>query len=116
MTGVLPFVIRRLLAAIPVLFFVTVATFALGRYAPGDPITVRTGGKATPETVARIKHELRLDDPKPVQYARYMAGVFRGDLGVSLHHQGLRIGQDILFPKMLVSMQENIYPFILTFT
>ncbi|MGH3578975.1 MAG: ABC transporter permease, partial [Mycobacterium sp.] len=83
MTGVFPFIVRRLLAAIPVLILVTAGTFWLGRYAPGDPITARTGGKASPETVARLKHQLHLDDPVVVQYVRYMGEVLHGDFGRS---------------------------------
>jgi ABC-type dipeptide/oligopeptide/nickel transport system permease component len=114
MTGVVPFVVRRLLAAIPVLLLVTFGTFCLGRFAPGDPITVRTGGKASPETVARIKRQLGLDDPVPVQYGRYMGNLLKGDLGESIRRPGRKIAE-IVFPKMWVSVQENVYPFILTF-
>jgi len=114
MSGVLPFVVRRLLAAIPVLIAVTAATFFLGRFAPGDPITIRTQGRATPETVARIKHELHLDENPVLQYVRYMGGLLHGDLGTSYRHPGIKIS-DLIFPKMRVSLEENIYPFILTF-
>jgi ABC-type dipeptide/oligopeptide/nickel transport system permease component len=114
MTGVVPFLVRRLLAAIPVVLIVTAGTFWLGRYAPGDPVTVRTGGRATPEAVARIKHLLHLDDPVPVQYVRYMGGLLHGDLGESIRRPNVKVG-DVLFPKMWISIQENIYPFILTF-
>jgi len=114
MTGVLPFIFRRLLATIPVLLIVTVATFYLGRYAPGDPIQVRTGGRASPEAIARVRHQLRLDDPVWLQYVRYMGSLAHGDLGESLRHQNQKVSE-ILFPKMLVSLQENVYPFILTF-
>lgn len=115
MTGILPFIVRRLLAAIPVLFIVTAGTFWLARVAPGDPIQVRTGGKATPETIERIRHQLRLDDPLPVQYVRYMGNLVRGDLGESLRRSNTKIA-DIIFPKMKVSLQENIYPFLLVFS
>ena len=63
MTGPIPFIVRRILAAIPVLIFITAGTFFLGRFAPGDPVTVRTGGKATPEQVQSIKQTLGLNDP-----------------------------------------------------
>ena len=112
--GVFPFVVRRILATIPVLLFVTAGTFWLGRYAPGDPITVRTGGKATQETVDRIKHQLNLDQPVYQQYGRYMANLVRGDLGTSLRRPNTKISS-IIFPKMWISLQEDTYPFILTF-
>lgn len=114
MSGLVPFVVRRLLAAIPVLFAVTAITFALGRYAPGDPVLTRTQGHATPAAVARIRHNLHLDDPVPLQYVRYMGGLLHGNLGESIRHPGVSIS-DLLFPKIKVSLEENVYPFILTF-
>jgi peptide/nickel transport system permease protein len=113
-SGALPFIVRRLLAAIPVLLFVSAGTFALGRYAPGDPITVRAGPRANPEQIERVKESLGLNDPVPVQYVRYMGKFVRGDLGESYRRQGLEVSE-IIFPKMWVSFQLNIIPFILTY-
>jgi len=114
MTGVLPFVVRRLLAAIPVLILVTAGTFWLCRYAPGDPVTVRTGGRASPEAVARVKHQLHLDEPIIVQYVRYMGDLLHGDLGVSQHHEGVPVA-DIIFPKLKISAEEDLSPLLLVF-
>jgi peptide/nickel transport system permease protein len=113
-SGALPFIVRRLLAAIPVLFFVSAGTFALGRYAPGDPVTVRAGPRANPEQIERVKTQLGLNDPIPVQYVRYMGNLLRGDLGVSYRRQGLSVAE-IIGPKLKVSLQLNILPFILTY-
>src|SRR5579884_3716586 len=113
MTGVVPFVVRRLLAGLVVIIVVTAATFWLGRYAPGDPILVRTGGRASPAAIARIRHELHLDQPIAEQYARYMWNLLHGDLGESLRHPGVEIST-LIFPKLKVSLEEDIYPFFLT--
>lgn len=114
MAGVLPFLVRRFLAGLLVLLIASVLVFWLTRYAPGDPITVRTGGKASAETVARLRHQLHLDEPVPEQYGRYMWNLLHGDLGESTRHVGVPVG-DIVFPKMKISLEENLYPFILTF-
>ena len=114
MSGPIPFIIRRILAAIPVLFFVTAGTFALGRYAPGDPIVLRTGGHASPEQVQRIRDQLGLNDPIPVQYVRYMTNLAHGDLGTSLRHPGIKISE-LIFPKLWVSTQLLLIPTIFTF-
>ncbi len=114
MSGALPFIIRRLLAAIPVLFLVSAATFALGRFAPGDPVTVRTGGKVSPERVEAIRESLGLNDPVPVQYLRYMGKFLRGDFGESYRRQGREVSE-IIFPKMWVSAQLNVVPFFLAY-
>jgi peptide/nickel transport system permease protein len=114
MTGALPFIIRRILAAIPVLLFVTAGTFFLGRYAPGDPIQVRTGGHATPEQIQRIRQNLGLNDPVYVQYVRYMDNLVHGNLGDSLRHPGIQVSE-LIFPKIWVSAQLVLIPTILTF-
>jgi ABC-type dipeptide/oligopeptide/nickel transport system permease component len=113
-TGVLPFIIRRLLAAIPVLFVVSLATFMIGRYAPGDPITVRAGPRASDEQIEQIKQNLGLNDPILVQYARYMGKLLRGDLGESYQRPGYTVWE-IMRPKMWVSFQLNILPFLLVY-
>jgi ABC-type dipeptide/oligopeptide/nickel transport system permease component len=93
-------VVRRLLLAIPTLFGVLVAVFLLLYAAPGDPVQQMVGERADSVTMARLRQELRLDDPLPVQFASYAGGVFRGDLGRS-YITGRPITQDLRerFPK-----------------
>ncbi|MFD4510273.1 ABC transporter permease [Streptomyces sp. NPDC058457] len=67
-----------------VLFCLTMATFALARMLPSDPALAYIGPKATAAQAARIRAGLGLDDPLPVQYARYLARLLRGDWGYSL--------------------------------
>jgi peptide/nickel transport system permease protein len=114
MSGAVPFIIRRILVAIPVLLFVTAGTFFLGRFAPGDPITVRTGGHASPEQVQRIRQQLGLNDPIPIQYEHYMLGLLHGDLGTSYRHPGVKISE-LLLPKLAVSTQLLLIPTVLIF-
>lgn len=78
------YIIRRLLAAIPVLFGVLAVTFVLARLVPGDPCTAMLGEKATPEVCARFNREKGLDKPIPVQFAIYTRDVLRGNLGESI--------------------------------
>jgi len=113
-TGVLPFVIRRLLAAIPVLLVVSAATFFIGRYAPGDPVTVRAGPRASEEQIERVKESLGLNDPVPVQYVRYMGKLLRGDLGESYMRPGFTVWE-IMKPKIWVSLQLSLIPFFLVY-
>ena len=96
------FVARRLLLAIPTLFGVLVVVFLLLYIAPGDPVMEMVGERADAETIARLRAELRLDDPVPVQFAHYIGGVLTGDLGTS-YITGRPIARDILerFPKTL---------------
>lgn len=77
------FVLRRLLLAVPTLFGVLVVVFVLLMVAPGDPVTAMVGERADAETIARLRRELRLDDPLPIQFGHYVARVARADLGRS---------------------------------
>ena len=77
------FILRRLLLAIPTLFGVLVVAFLLLYVAPGDPLTAMIGERADPETIARLRAELHLDDPLPVRFGHYAGNVLRGDLGRS---------------------------------
>jgi len=81
------FVCRLLIQAIPVLLGISVITFVLIYYLPADPARMYAGPSATVETVARIRHELGLDQPLWVQYTRYMERVLHGDLGFSYRKQ-----------------------------
>lgn len=99
----LAFLLRRVALAIPTLAGVLVVVFLLLYVAPGDPVQEMVGERADPETVARLRRELRLDDPLPTQFAHYAGGVLRGQLGRS-YITGRPILSDILerFPKTLL--------------
>jgi peptide/nickel transport system permease protein/oligopeptide transport system permease protein len=77
------FVVRRLLLLVPTLLGVLVVAFLLLHVAPGDPVQAIVGDRADSLTVARLRAELRLDDPLPVRFAGYAAGLVQGDLGTS---------------------------------
>ena len=79
------FVISRLLWMLPTLFLLALVTFFLGYLAPGDPIEIMLGQRASPEAAARLRHEYGLDRPPLVQFGSYLAGAVRGDLGRSYY-------------------------------
>lgn len=96
------FLLRRLLLAIPTLFGVLVIVFLLLYVAPGDPVQEMVGERADPATIARLRKELRLDEPLIVQFGSYAGGVLTGDFGRS-YITGRPILRDIRerFPKTL---------------
>src|SRR5918992_6292037 len=96
------FIARRLALAIPTLFGVLVVVFLLIYVAPGDPVQEMVGERADPETIARLRAELRLDDPLYKQFGHYVGGIARGDLGRS-YITNRPIQRDIRgrFPKTL---------------
>ncbi len=94
---------RRLLLAIPTLAGVLVVVFLLLYVAPGDPVQAMVGERADDATIARLRTELRLDDPLPLQFVHYAGGVLQGDLGRS-YITNRPIIQDIAerFPRTLL--------------
>lgn len=79
------YLVRRLLATIPVLVIVGVFVFALLQLTPGDPAAVLAGDYATPEQVAAIRAQLGLDQPVLTQFTTWAGRILRGDLGSSIY-------------------------------
>ena len=77
------FLAIRLLGAAVLFWLVLTLTFLLVRAAPGDPAALLIPPGATTADAERLRTELGLDDPLPVQYARWAGGVLKGDLGES---------------------------------
>ncbi len=75
---------RRLLLLLPVLVGVSIIIFMVLHLAPGDPAEIMLGSQATQEDLARLRADLGLTEPLPVQYVRWLGMVARGDLGRSL--------------------------------
>src|SRR5262245_9138910 len=80
-------VLRRLLATIPVLFFVTAGVFALIHLTPGDPIDAMMAESVDATVKATLRRELGLDRPIAVQYTAWVGRLLRGDLGRSIRNQ-----------------------------
>jgi peptide/nickel transport system permease protein len=78
------YLLRRVLAVIPVMLVVATVTFVLVHLAPGDPASIIAGPDATPENIARLRHHLGLDEPLPAQLLRWYGRLLRGDLGDSI--------------------------------
>jgi peptide/nickel transport system permease protein len=77
------YVLRRLLQAIPVIFFSTFLVFMVIHLIPGDAAAVLAGPNATPEALAAIRKEMGLDQPLIVQYVVWVGHLLQGDLGRS---------------------------------
>jgi len=81
------YILRRLLAAIPTFFAVTIVIFVLIRIVPGDIVGLMQENDATalvrPDAADELRKELGIDEPIPVQYWKWLTGFLQGDLGVS---------------------------------
>jgi peptide/nickel transport system permease protein len=80
----LAFTIRRLLSTVMVMATVAVFIFLLLHLSPGDPAAIIVGDNATPAQIDAVRKQLGLDDPLAVQFVRWLGGVLRGDLGISI--------------------------------
>ena len=78
------YIVRRVLATIPVMAIVALFVFSLLYIAPGDPAAVIAGDQATPDDVERIRASLGLDRPYLVRFGAWVWDIARGDLGVSI--------------------------------
>jgi peptide/nickel transport system permease protein len=80
----LSYVVRRILATIPVMAVVALFVFSLLYIAPGDPAAVIAGDQATPADVERIRQSLGLDRPFLVQFGEWVWNIVHANLGTSM--------------------------------
>ena len=92
MTG---YVLRRLGAAVIVLFLASVLVFLGVRALPGDPVLALAGEQRDPAVLNQIRHKYGFDQPIPVQYVKWLGNAVQGDFGTSTK-SGLPVAQTIL--------------------
>src|SRR3984893_14031339 len=78
------YILRRILATVPVMAIVAFFVFSLLYIAPGDPAAVIAGDQASPADVERIRQSLGLDRPFLVQFGTGLCGILHGDLVTSI--------------------------------
>jgi peptide/nickel transport system permease protein len=81
---ILNYIVRRLAQMALVVLGVTLFAFLTIQLVPGDPIRIMLHGRATDEVVAAAHQRLGLDQPLPVQFARFVWNALHGDLGISI--------------------------------
>ncbi|HWQ07637.1 MAG TPA: ABC transporter permease [Holophaga sp.] len=78
------YILRRLCLMLIVMLGVATIVFFITHVIPADPVGAILGGNAPVEMVDKLKHELGLDRPLLMQYASFLGGILRGDLGISI--------------------------------
>lgn len=109
------YIFKRILAAIPVLFVVSVVVFMIIHLTPGDPARVMLGDQALETDVEALRESLGLNEPLFVQYINWIIGIFHGDLGTSLFMDG-SMGSIILehlYPTLALSAMALIIAIII---
>jgi len=81
------FILRRVLATVPVLLIVAVLVFLLLRLTPGDPAAIMAGDAANTEQIAQIRANLGLDRPILAQFGIWFGNLLSGDLGESFYYK-----------------------------
>lgn len=82
------YILQRLGQTLIILFIVSLMTYLLVDFLPGDPIAAMTGGEISGETYERLYHELNMDKPVLVRYALWLKGALTGSLGTSqIYHR-----------------------------
>lgn len=94
------------------LFLSSVVIFSAMLLTPGDPVTAIAGGvRPTPELVAAIREQYRLDDPIWLQYLHWVGGVLTGDLGTSFVYKTPVV--DLIAPRIGVTVLLVVYTVVL---
>lgn len=78
------YIVRRLIATIPVMAVVALFVFSLLYLSPGDPAAIIAGDLATDDDIARIREKLGLNEPYLVRFGTWVWAVLHGDLGISI--------------------------------
>ena len=81
------YLVKRLISVLPTLLLVSMLIFGLQQLLPGDPAKILAGEEQDPNVVAYLTAKLHLDEPLPVRYGYWIAGVVQGDLGESVRTQ-----------------------------
>ncbi|MBV9582235.1 MAG: ABC transporter permease, partial [Chloroflexi bacterium] len=106
------YILRRLVIMIPVAFLASVMLFLLLKLTPGDPVLIMLGEQATAQNYAALRHDLGLDQPYPVQYARWVSHVMEGDFGKSIRN-GAPVKDEIL-SRLPATLQLGVAALVLS--
>jgi peptide/nickel transport system permease protein len=112
---VFAYIVRRLLATIPVMGVVAPFVFALLHLTPGDPAVLIAGELATDADIAAIRAKLGLDQPFHVQLATWIWSLLRGDLGISIftNMPVTRLIEQRLEPTLMLSLTTLIVSIVI---
>src|SRR4051812_45278351 len=102
------YLVRRLLWLPVLLILISLVTFALGIYGPGDPVQVLMGLRARPEIVAQVRAQYGFDQPFIVQYLNYIGNALQGNFGYSIvKFPGQKVG-DLFAKRFPITLQLNL--------
>ncbi len=104
------YTVRRLIQVVFTLFALTVLIFLLLKLMPGDPAVVMAGLGAQLETIQGIREELGLNRPWPVQYWRFISGLFNGRLEAMTYHRSV---WSVIFSRLPATVELGLFGMII---
>jgi peptide/nickel transport system permease protein len=111
----LAYVVRRLLAMVPLLVGITLLSFLVIELAPGDYFTaLKMNPSISPEAIAEMERQFGFGDPLLVRYLKWLASVARGNLGVSLAYRVDVV--DLIGPRVFNTVLLAVSSLLLTWT
>jgi oligopeptide transport system permease protein len=105
-----PFILRRMLGMVPVLFIIATVVFFLVRLAPGGPFD--TERRVSPEVLQHLQAHYNLDAPLHVQYLNYLGNLLQGDLGPSFRKPTHTVAEWIAL-RFPVSLELGMYALVI---
>ncbi|RSK26467.1 ABC transporter permease [Bacillus sp. HMF5848] len=113
----LTYIIRRCLMAIPLLFGITIISFAIMQAAPGDPTSLLMDPNISPADRAKMLEKYGLNDPVHIQYIKWLGNMVQGDFGDSLIRKGTSVSElisDRMGNTLLLMLVSTILAFLIS--
>ncbi len=106
------YILKRILALIPIMFIVGIFVFFIIHLIPGNPAAMMLGPEATPEEIDAFTRTMGLDRPIPHQFAEWFSNVVKGDFGMSLFFQGQKV-TNVVFEHFKVTLTLTVLGVVL---
>jgi len=106
------YILKRILALIPIMFIVGLFVFFIIHLIPGNPAAMMLGPEATPEEIDAFSRSMGLDRPIPIQFVEWISNVIRGDFGTSLFFQEQQVTK-VVFEHFKVTLTLTVLGVIL---
>ena len=106
------YILKRILALIPIMFIVGLFVFFIIHLIPGNPAAMMLGPEATPEEIDAFSRSMGLDRPIPIQFVEWISNVIRGDFGTSLFFQGQQVTK-VVFEHFKVTLTLTVLGVVL---
>lgn len=81
------FIVKKIITLVITLFFISIVAFLAFQIIPGDPVLSLLGMNATEAQIEAMREQLGLNAPLVIRYGNWIAGLFKGDFGLSYHYQ-----------------------------